>query len=322
MSEHKQMNYIILDLEWNQSSEGKVNRNEDIPFEIIEIGAIKMDEEYNVIGEYSQLIRPKVYQDMHKVTEDLIHIQMEDLERGKPFETVMNQFLEWCGEDYMFCTWGPLDLIELQRNMNYYGMEALSDRPFAYLDVQKIFGIAFEDKYSRRTLEHAVDFLEIEKDIPFHRAFSDAYYTAKVLAKCPKEALVYVSYDTYRIPSTKAKEIHAVFPDYTKYISREFKKKESITSDREVMSTKCYLCNKPAKRKIKWFTPNGKHYYSVSSCEEHGYLKAKIRIRKSEAGLPYVIKTMRLITKEEMQEILDKKEQAKLQKKLRKEQKK
>ena len=32
------MNYIIFDLEWNQSPEGKSGSDERMPFEIIEIG--------------------------------------------------------------------------------------------------------------------------------------------------------------------------------------------------------------------------------------------------------------------------------------------
>lgn len=305
------MNYIVLDLEWNQGTGGKNGQKKEIPFEIIEIGAIKMDEHFNVIGEFNQLINPTVYTNMHKVTERLIHIQMEDLERGRPFEEVAKEFIEWCGESYQFCTWGPLDLMELQRNMQYYQMEPLSDKPFEFLDVQKIFAISFEDKNERHSLEYAVDFLKIEKDIPFHRAFSDSYYTAKVLATCPKDKLVYVSYDIFSLPKNKSQEIRVAFPDYTKYISRMFRSKESIMADREIMSTKCYQCGKMAKRRIKWFTPNGKHYLCVSQCVDHGYLKAKIRIRKADNGKLYVVKTMRLIDKEQMLEIEERRNIAK-----------
>ena len=307
------MNYIILDLEWNQPSEGRICRVKEIPFEIIEIGAIKMDENYNVIGEFNEMIRPKIYRDMNRVTQSLLHINMEDLERGKPFEEVIEKFLAWCGEDYMFGTWGPLDLTELQRNMRYYGQKMFCDRPLKYLDLQKIFAISFEDKNARHTLEYAVDFLKIEKDIPFHRAFSDAYYTSKVFEKCPKEKLAYVSFDTFVLPPNKSKEIHIQFPDYSKYISRPFKTKEAAIGDREVMSTKCYLCKKPTRRKVKWFTANGKHYYSISICEKHGYLKGKVRLKKTEAGFYYVSKTMRQISEEQVEEIVRKKEQAKKQ---------
>lgn len=38
------MNYIIFDLEWNQSPEGKSGSDERMPFEIIEIGAVRLNE--------------------------------------------------------------------------------------------------------------------------------------------------------------------------------------------------------------------------------------------------------------------------------------
>ena len=39
------MNYIVFDLEWNQSPGGKKYSNSRLPFEIIEIGAVKMNEQ-------------------------------------------------------------------------------------------------------------------------------------------------------------------------------------------------------------------------------------------------------------------------------------
>ena len=36
------MNYIVFVLEWNQSAEGKECSVEHMPFEIIEIGAVKI----------------------------------------------------------------------------------------------------------------------------------------------------------------------------------------------------------------------------------------------------------------------------------------
>ena len=144
------MNYIIFDLEWNQSSgaERQDANGRTLPFEIVEIGAVKLNESRDMIGEFSELVKPQIYHEMHYITSKLIHLQMKQLEKGRPFVEVMEQFLEWCGEDCMFCTWGPLDLLELQRNMEYYGMEPLSDRPVKYLDIQKLFSIAYEDKKS------------------------------------------------------------------------------------------------------------------------------------------------------------------------------
>lgn len=314
------MNYIIFDLEWNQSSTGKEEICKTLPFEIIEIGAIKLNNQREKIDEFSELIKPQIYHEMHHFTRNLIHLQMEQLETGKFFPQVMEAFRNWWGEDFIFCTWGPLDLTELQRNIRYYQMTPIADRPFKFLDIQKLFSIAYEDRKSRRSLEYAIDFLQIEKDIPFHRAFSDAYYTAKVLAKLDEKVLHNYSFDVFHIPSDKGKEIHICFDtipeeSYAKYISRGFNDKIEAMSDKNIISTKCYLCQKNLRKKIRWFTPNGKHYYSVSYCDIHGYMKSKIRIRKAENEQVYVVKTSKFISEEDVKNIYTKQEKAKQQRK-------
>lgn len=308
------MNYIIFDLEWNQGSEENSDdslENSDIPFEIIEIGAIKLNQRKVMVDEFSRLVKPQVYHQMHYMTKKLIHIQMEELDQGSPFVDIMKDFKEWCGKDYIYCTWGPLDLIELQRNMRHYDMPPLAEGPLKFLDIQKLFSIAFEDKKLRRTLEYAVDFLGIQKDIPFHRAFSDAYYTGKIFS-CIQDENVEKNYsfDVFVPPKSKKEEVKVVFDEYAKYISREFEDKQSALSDREVISTKCYYCNKNLKKKIRWFSTNGKHYLSVSCCDNHGDMKSKIRLKKSEDNRVYVVKTSKFITPLEVEEIRDKKNKA------------
>lgn len=311
------MNYIILDLEWNQSSTGEEEVSKILPFEIIEIGAIKLNSCRKMIDEFNELVKPKVYHEMHHITKKLIHLQMEQLEKGRPFPQILQEFRDWCGEDYIFCTWGPLDLVELQRNIRYYNLEPLADRPFKFLDVQKLFSIACEDRKSRRTLEYAIDFLKIEKDIPFHRAFSDAYYTAKILAGLDEKVLENYSFDVFHIPAEKKDEVYVIFDTYSKYISRGFEDKLAAMSDKKVVSTKCYLCHKNLRKKIRWFSPNGKHYYSVSYCENHGYMKSKVRIRKAENDKIYVVKTEKFISEEDVDNIREKQERAKQQRKER-----
>lgn len=295
------MNYIVLDLEWNQGN-AVPEEETGLPFEIIEIGAIRLDGDGVMTGEFSELIKPAVYHEMNQVTGRLLHLQMSELERGRPFVQVAEDFFRWCGEERIFCTWGVMDLTELQRNMKYFGMEPLADGPIAFLDVQKLFSIAYEDGKSRRALEHAIEFLGMEKDIPFHRAFSDAYYTAgiqaKIMAEHP-EVLGKLSFDVYHLPADRKSEVKVQFDTYMKYISREFGDKAQAFADREVASSKCYLCHRNLRKKVRWFTPNGRNYYCLAYCEKHGYLKGKIRLRKAEDGGVYIVKTTKLIPKEE-----------------------
>ena len=102
----------------------------------------------------------------------------------------------------------------------------------------------------------------------------------------------------------------AQFDTYVKYISREFKDKTEAFADKEVVSSKCYLCHRNLRKKIKWFSANGRHYYCVAYCEKHGYLKGKIRVRKAYDGGVYIVKTTKLIPKEEAEAIAARRDHA------------
>ncbi|MDE5931794.1 MAG: DNA polymerase III, partial [Lachnospiraceae bacterium] len=119
----------------------------------------------------------------------------------------------------------------------------------------------------------------------------------------------------FHIPVSKKEEIHAIFDkvpqeSYAKYISRGFEDKIKAMNDKNIISTQCYLCRKHLKKRIRWFTPNGKHYYCVSYCDIHGHMKSKIRVRKAENGQVYVIKTEKFISEEDVENIYKRQEQA------------
>lgn len=298
------MNYIVLDLEWNQGSSKPVAPDNDMPFEIIEIGAVKLNQDRVMIDEFSELVKPQLYKTMHYMTGKLIHLKMQELQFEKPFEEVIQNFLEWCGEDYVFCTWGPLDLFELQRNMAHYNIAAFDDKPLEFYDIQKLFALEYDEDGKRRALENAVDFLNIEKDIPFHRAFSDAYYTAKVFSLIHRpETLRHYSYDLFTPPCDKDHEINKFFGDYDKYISRVFENKEALLSDKEVKNCTCYICKRASKRIVHLFSTNSKNYLAVTLCETHGYVKTKIRVKKLDEDRVFCVKTRKIIDETEAMEI-------------------
>ena len=291
------MNLIVMDLEWNQSSTGREPEVEKLPFEIIEIGAIKLNDAYDMVGEFSELIKPVVYPRLYHITSKLINLQMQELARGGSFLKIGPQFLKWCGEEPLLCTWGPADVMELQRNLKFFGCPVLNDGPVKYLDVQKIYALAFEeDKKSRKNLEHAVDVLEIEKDIPFHRAFSDSYYTAKVLKRVAiehPEVLEYVSYDVTFPPKDKESEIFVDFGSYTKRITHVFPSREDALTDKSVMSVECTICGKNIKKRVNWFSSNGKQYMAAGLCDKHGLIKNRVRIQKYDDDSVCIIKIVK-----------------------------
>jgi hypothetical protein len=104
----------------------------------------------------------------------------------------------------------------------------------------------------------------------------------------------------FHLPKDREHEVHVRFRTYSKYISMGYDTREELLCDNEVISTRCCYCHRNIKRKMKWFTPNGRHYYCVSYCAEHGYMKSKLRIRKAENGMLYGVKTDRFISADEL----------------------
>ena len=298
------MDYIVFDLEWNQSPNGKQYSNQRLPFEIIELGAVKLNENLEIVDSFHRLIRPQVYRWIHNTIHDVTHMDMKELRKGTIFPVAAREFLHWCGSSCRFCTWGDQDVMELQRNMNYYGILRLIPGPVVFLNVQKLFSICFETPDVRRSLEYAADYLRIETLEDFHRALNDAHFTAQILTRIDKPLLERCpSLDVYQHPDSKQNEVTLHFPTSSKYVSREFVSREKAMKDKEVPSTRCPLCNKNARRTLRWFTTNGKTAFCLSSCQEHGDVAGKIRFRKTEEEQFFVVKTLWIPTEEETEEI-------------------
>ena len=308
------MDYIVVDLEWNQSPYGKSSSNKKLPFEIIEIGAVKLNSEYKEMGRFDILIKPKVYKKLHHITKSLTGITESELNKGIHFPEAIRSFLEWCGTDYIFCTWGNLDLLELQRNLKFYHMEELLKGPIKYYNVQKLFRIFYDDENSASSLEYAVDFFDIEKGEDFHRAIHDAEYTAIIFSKMnPDDVAPWYTLDYYQNPKNRKQEIKLVYDTYSKYVSKEFESKEDAMADRIVRTTRCYKCGKTALKRIRWFSGKSKTYYCLAECDEHGYLRGKIRLKRTDQGNRYyVVKTLRLIDGNDAKQIADMKKEVRL----------
>lgn len=305
------MNYIIFDLEWNQCPDGKEREKKELPFEILEIGAIKLNSERQEIDRFHEFIRPTVYKRLHFKTREIVHISPDELKKADYFPDVLERFSNWCGSDALFCTWGSLDLLELQRNIRYHKLKNFFPFPLKFYDIQKIFSLTFEDGKSRRSLKYAVDMLQIEKDIPFHEALSDAYYTTIVMKHMKREQILpFFSVDYFRVPRKRSEELHYVFKGYDKFVSRKFSTRAEAVRDRVVRSCKCYICGKTTTRKLPWYSNGGKTYRNLSYCEEHGYIKGKLRLKKTEDGTGYFcVRTLKIVSEKRAEELFQKYEQ-------------
>ena len=122
------MDYIVLDMEWNQPWPGSPSAKKVLPVqirgEIIQIGAVRVTEAQEVADEFQILVKPKFYRHLNRRVSKLTGIKESRLrDEGVPFPDAMAQFKEWCGEDIIFLTWGFDDIAILRENLQLFNME-------------------------------------------------------------------------------------------------------------------------------------------------------------------------------------------------------
>jgi len=172
--------YIILDLEWNQplSKQQMVRRPFKLRGEIIQIGAVKVDENMQTIDTFNIMIKPKHYCTMHKKVQELTDITDAHLEVGVQFEDAICRFKAWCGDEFEFLTWGPEDVYMLEDNLEFFDLD--SDWIPAAYDAQVIF----DDQVTMENRDYSLGYAMYKfgiKPLKCHDALNDAINTVKVL---------------------------------------------------------------------------------------------------------------------------------------------
>lgn len=177
------MNYIIYDLEFNQAFV-KGDKNSDLPFEIIQIGALKINENLEIIDSFNRLIKPTLYTEIHPYVENLTKITTDMLNTNNSFPEVYEDFLEFLGNDsFVSCVWGVCDIRELIKNIQYHDLNMKEDFK-KYIDVQNFVCKLLKcQKGIKIGLKDAVEYFNIPIDSEFHDASNDAYYTAEIFKK-------------------------------------------------------------------------------------------------------------------------------------------
>ncbi|MCL2592190.1 MAG: exonuclease domain-containing protein [Defluviitaleaceae bacterium] len=186
------MNYIVIDFEYNQSCAHKsYDKNPDCPFEIIQIGAVKLDKRFNVVDRMNLLIKPQIYKRMNPYVRDLTGITEKMLRNQQNFTTVYKDFTKFIKRPRkaVFCVWGNQDMTELFRNINIHNLKA-KKVPSRFINVQALASRFLKLENGKLIgLEKAVKSLGLDTDLPFHDAFNDAIYTANIFIKLKEENL-------------------------------------------------------------------------------------------------------------------------------------
>lgn len=231
------MNYIVFDLEFNQGYSDFLKQ------EIIEIGAVKLNEDLEILDTFSKRIRPQINKKLDWRTKKVIRITQEELSQGIRFENAIDKFKKWIGNDYILCSWALDDIFELINNSKAFGLDFLWINKF--IDIQELY---FSEKAI--SLTNAILKLRIQFKLDFHEALNDAMYTVKVLQKIKPFDLT-SKFRTY---------------DYLEKINKNKEDRRSIlTTEVTKIRLHCPKCGRFIKRKKEKLLKN-KAYCIKSIC--------------------------------------------------------
>lgn len=282
------MHYVVMDLEWNNTYCPKLG---GFINEIIEIGAVMLDEELNTIGTFSELIKTQIGKKLQKRVKQLTNITNEDIYSGNSFQTVIEKFGKWMGsEQTVILTWADGDIRTLITNFRYY--YGVSEMPFCgmYADLQKYCQSFIDVPSSQQIgLSAAAEKLGINPDdYPHHRALDDSILSADCLRKVySKDKLL-----------TYARACDADFYKRLEFKPHAISNIKNPLVDKELLRCYCINCGEEAKQQTDWHFVN-QYFRADFLCENcNTDLKYSIRFKKYYDHLD-IRHTTSEITKEE-----------------------
>ncbi|WP_010499358.1 3'-5' exonuclease [Paenibacillus elgii] len=170
------MNYIVFDLEATCWEHDRTKQNE-----IIEIGAVKINEQLEIVDEFQTFVKPILNPWLSDFCKKLTSITQEDVNQADYFPQAIQQFQDWIGkEDYFLCSWGLYDKSQLTKDceLNRLGTEWLANHISIKHQHGKLIG-----KERGVGMARALDMLKLPLEGTHHRGIDDARNIAKIFVR-------------------------------------------------------------------------------------------------------------------------------------------
>ena len=280
------MQYIVLDMEWNQPWPGTYAAKRVLPVrirgEIIQIGAVRVTDRQIVGDEFQALIKPKYYRKLNKKVVSLTGIKDSMLsERGIPFPEAVEQFRDWCGEDCVFLTWGFDDIGILKENMALHNIDSSwIDR---WYNAQMIFNAQTDGATAQKALKTAMQMAGVEASRPAHDALGDAYHTAILCTRLdlPRGMAEYDKALREHENGFHGAELPGCLE---RHVFHGYETKEAAMAALSGVENRCPICGKPMTVS-RWVSQQDRRYMTMANCAEHGNFLVRIRLSKEEDGI-------------------------------------
>ena len=275
------MDYIVLDMEWNQPWPGSPSSKKVLPVqirgEILQIGAVRVTEDQQVADEFQVLIKPKYYRRLNRRVSKLTGIKESRLrEEGIPMPEAMEQFRIWCGETVVFLTWGFDDITILKENLQLYRLD--DSWVSRWYNAQMIFNAQTDGSNAQKALKTAMEMFEIEPSRPVHDALGDAYHTALICARLDLKRGM-EEYDDALQSHVNGFHGAQIPGCISRKVFYDYADKRAALSAMSGEENQCPTCGRQMLGS-RWFAQPGRRYMDLATCPEHG--KFLIRVRLSD----------------------------------------
>lgn len=183
------MKYIILDLEMNAVPKDKTEIFNICHMEIIEYGAVALNEKYEEVAQFSTYVKPRFNDVIEERFVEMTGITTEMVQDAPEFEEAFGMFCRWCEglqDEIEIITWSNNDEMQIRKEMKQKHYE-ISDSEEKLLSVFRDFQRDFCNLLGLNrviALEKAIDLMGLDFQGKQHDAFHDARNTAEIFAIC------------------------------------------------------------------------------------------------------------------------------------------
>lgn len=177
---------MVIDLEMCRI--GKEYRRKEFPHrhEIIQIGAVMLNEEGQIVDEISIFVHP-VYGRVDHFIQELTGIHEKMLTDAPVFADALQQLIIWAGKDCKkVYAWSSSDRSQIiheidSKHIDFPGLKEFINGEH-WIDYQKVFGDRFHFSWSMN-LQQALDITDTDTDGHAHNGLDDARNTARLISK-------------------------------------------------------------------------------------------------------------------------------------------
>lgn len=141
------MKYVVIDPEMNPIASVYMAERAICKLEVIEIGAILLDEAYQEIGSFVTLVKPYFNSRIEKRYEKLTGIKTFMVESAPYFDDALRMFFSWCNsiqDDIQIIQWSDNDYAQISREIQLKNVSlSVQDKKYidtAWLDFQFEYG--------------------------------------------------------------------------------------------------------------------------------------------------------------------------------------